>query len=179
MVASLDEPFLVSNGNVHSASIIGASIPDQSRIIAPGMNKDILSRDDDQSTVRSDVGEADKLDAAVHRYSSDEWNAAFLRIVEGSPESIFRKVVKNADSSKWMNLAKSLSVHTPELILLRHRPVHTDNVGEQRSGSAATRIANRDGIWRPTLSDIKAAAIHGESETKNEKLAYCKFIKDS
>ena len=64
MVASLGEPFLASNGNVRSARI-GASRPDQSRIIAPGMNKDIPSRDDVRSTVQSDVGEADKLDASV------------------------------------------------------------------------------------------------------------------
>ena len=84
MVASLDEPFLASNGNVRPASIIGASRPDQSRIISPGMNNDILSRDDVQSTVRSDVVEADKMDAAVQQSSSDEWNTAYLRIVEGS-----------------------------------------------------------------------------------------------
>ena len=71
MVASLDEPFLASNGNVRSASIIGASRPNQIRIIAPGMNEDILSRDDVLSTVRSDVGEANKLDAAVQRSLSD------------------------------------------------------------------------------------------------------------
>ena len=59
MVAPLDELFLTSNGNVLLASIIGSSRPDQSRIIAPGMNKDIFSRYDVQSTVRSDVGEAD------------------------------------------------------------------------------------------------------------------------
>ena len=63
MVAYLYEPFLASNGNVRLASIILASRLDQSRIIAPGMNKDISSRDDVRSTVRSDVGEADKLDA--------------------------------------------------------------------------------------------------------------------
>ena len=78
-----------------------------------------------------------------------------------------------------MNLANSLSVHTPYLVLLRHTPMQTDNVGKQRGGAAATRIADQDGIWRPTLSDIKTAAIHGESETKIEKLAYRKFIKDS
>ena len=39
-------------------------------------------------------------------------------------------------------------------------------------------IADQDGIWMPTLSDIKTAAIHGESETKSEKLAYRKFIND-
>ena len=53
-----------------------------------------------------------------------------------------------------------------------------NNVGEQRGGGVATRIADQDGIWRPTLSDIKSAAIHGESETKSEKLEYRKFIKD-
>ena len=69
MVASFNEPFLASNGNVRSASIIGASRPDKSRIIAPGMNEDISSRYDVRSTVRSDVGEADKLDAAVQQSS--------------------------------------------------------------------------------------------------------------
>ena len=65
MVANLNEPFLASDGDVLLASVIGASRPDQSRIIDPGMNKDISSRDDVRSTVRSDVGEGDKLDAAV------------------------------------------------------------------------------------------------------------------
>ena len=78
-----------------------------------------------------------------------------------------------------MNLANSLSVHTPELVLLRHTPMQTENVGKRRGGGATTRIADQDGIWRPTLSDIKTAAIHGESETISEKLAYRRFIKDS
>ena len=46
MVASFDEPFLEINGKILSASKIRASRPDQSRIIAPGMNGDISSRDD-------------------------------------------------------------------------------------------------------------------------------------
>ena len=49
------------------------------------MNEDISSRDNVQSTVQSDVGESGKLDAAIQRSSSDEWNAASSRIVEGSP----------------------------------------------------------------------------------------------
>ena len=71
MVASLNEPFLVSNGNVRSANIIGASKPNKSRIIAPGMNKYISSRDDVRSTIHSDVGEADKLDAVFHSSDKD------------------------------------------------------------------------------------------------------------
>ena len=38
MVVSLVESFLTSNGNVRSASTIGASRPDQSRIFDPEMN---------------------------------------------------------------------------------------------------------------------------------------------
>ena len=113
MFTSLVKPFLASNGNVRSASIFGAIRSDQSRIIAPGMDEDILSRDDVRSTVRSDIGEADKLDAAVQQSSSDEWNAAPSQIVEGSPKSIFREIVEKSDSSEQMNLANSLRVHTP------------------------------------------------------------------
>ena len=65
IVAPLIEPFLASDGEVLLTSIIGASRPDQSRIVAPGMNEDISSRNDVRSTVRSDVSEADKLDTAV------------------------------------------------------------------------------------------------------------------
>ena len=179
MVTSLVESFPASNGNVRQASIIGASRPDQSRIIATGINKDISSRDDVQSTVHNDVGKANKLDTTVERSSTDEWNTASSRIEEGTPESIFRKVVKQLDSSKQMNLAKSLSVHTLELVYFRHPAIQTDNVGDRRSGGVATRISNKDGIWKPTLSDIETAATHGEIETISEKLAYRKFIKDS
>ena len=129
------------------------------------MNEYISSRDDVRSTVQNDVGEADKLDATVQRSSTDERNTAFSQIVEGTPESLSRKFVEKFDSSERMNLANSLSVQTPELVLLRHTPMQTYNVGQQRSGGAATGIANHNEVWRPTLSDIKAAVIHGESET--------------
>ena len=78
-----------------------------------------------------------------------------------------------------MNLANSLSVQTPELVSFRHPTIQIDNVGDWRSGGVATRIDNKDGIWKPTLSDIETAATHGKIETISEKLAHCKFIKDS
>ena len=109
-IGRLDEPFLESNGNVRLARIIGASRPNQSRIIAPRVNEDISSRVDVQSTVRNDVGEADKLDASVQISSTDECNTASSRIVEGSPESIFSKVVEKSDSSERMKPANSLSL---------------------------------------------------------------------
>ena len=143
------------------------------------MNEDISSRDDVQVTVSSDIGEADEVDAAFQKSLSNEWNTASSQIVEGIPKSIFREIVEESDSSERMNLSNSLSIHTPELVLLRHTPMQTENVGERRGGGVATRIADQDGIWKPTLSDIKTEVIHGESEMISEKLAYRKFIKDS
>ena len=78
-----------------------------------------------------------------------------------------------------MNLANSLSVQAPELVLLRPTPTQTENVGERRGGGVATRIADKDGIWKPTLSNMKTAPTHGEIEMISEKLAYRKFIEDS
>ena len=57
--------------------------------------------------------------------------------------------------------------------------MQTYNVGERRGGGVATRIVEQDGIWGPTLSDIKTAPTHGKRKTISEKLAYRKFIKDS
>ena len=76
MVTSLVEALLTSNGNIRLASILGANRTNQSRIFAPGMHKDISGRYDVRSTVRNDVGEADKLDATVDGYLTDEWNTA-------------------------------------------------------------------------------------------------------
>ena len=81
MVAPLNEPFLASDGDVRLTSIIVASRPDQSRIVAPGMNEDISNRNDVRSNSRSDVGKSDKLDTAVQQSLSDKWNAAPSQIV--------------------------------------------------------------------------------------------------
>ena len=54
-----------------------------------------------------------------------------------------------------------------------------ENIGDLRGGNVATRIADQDGILRPTISDIETALTHGKTETISEKLAYHKFNKDS
>ena len=179
MIAPLTEPFLTSDRDVHSTSVIGASRPDHSRIVSPFMNEDILSRDDVLSTVQSDTGEAEKLDTAVQQSSSNKRNTAPLRIEEGSPESIFTEIVKESNLSKRTNLANSLGVHTPKIVSFRHPPMQTDNVGYRSDGSVATRVVDQDGIWRPTDGDVRTTPTHGNIETISEKLAYRKFIKDS
>ena len=78
-----------------------------------------------------------------------------------------------------MNLANSLGVQNPKLLLLSHTPIQTDNVVERRGNDVVTRIVDQDGIWGATLTNIKVAPTHDESKTISEKLAYRKFIKDS
>ena len=51
MVTSLIESLLAINGNIRSASILGSSRTNQSRIFDPGMHEDISGRDNVQGTV--------------------------------------------------------------------------------------------------------------------------------
>ena len=77
-----------------------------------------------------------------------------------------------------MNLANSLHVQTPDLVSFRDLTIQTDNLLDRRSGGVATRIANKDGIWEPKLSNIGMVATHDDIKKNCEKLAYRKYIKD-
>ena len=179
VIAPLTKPLLTSDRDVRSTSVIGASRPNHSRIVSPFVNKYISSGDDVWSTVQSDAGEADKLDTAVQRSSTDKRNMAPSRIEEGSPKSIFPEIVEESNLSERMNLANSLGVKIPKLVPFGHLPMQTDNRGRQRDGIVATRVVDQDGIWRPTYSDIRTALTYVGIEMISEKLAYRKFIKDS
>ena len=74
VIAPLKEPFLTSDRDVRTTSVIGASRPNHSKIGTPFKNKDISSGNDVLSTVRSDIGEADKLDTPVQQSSTDKKN---------------------------------------------------------------------------------------------------------
>ena len=99
IITTLTEHFLTSDGDVRSTSVIGYSRPNHGRIGTPFVNKDIWSRDYTFS-VRSDVGELDKLDTAVQRSSTDKRDMAPLRIEEGIPKSIFPEIVEEFNSSE-------------------------------------------------------------------------------
>ena len=154
-------------------------MPNHSRIVTPFTNKDISSRDVVLSTVRSDVGEADKMDTAIQQSSTDKSNTSPSRIEEGSPKSIFLEIAEESNLREQMNLANSLGVQTPKLVSFRHLAMQTDNVGHQSDGRVATRVVEQDRIWRPTERDVRTTPTHGKIKTISEKLAYCKFIKDS
>ena len=97
VISPLTEPFLTSDRDVRTQSIIGDSRPNHGRIGTPFMNKDIWSRDDALSTVRSDVGELNKLDTAVLQSSTDKGNTAPSRTEEGSLKSIFPKTIEESN----------------------------------------------------------------------------------
>ena len=77
-----------------------------------------------------------------------------------------------------MNLANSMRVKTPDLVSFRDPTIQIDNVLDRRSGGVATRIADKDGIWRSKPRDIRMAATHDEIKNISEKLAYCKYVKN-
>ena len=78
-----------------------------------------------------------------------------------------------------MNLANSLLVQIPKLVSFGHPSMQTDNVGHPIDSITATSVVYQDEIWRPTDRDVNMAPTHGNIETISEKLAYCKYIKDS
>ena len=137
---------LTSDRDVRLTSVIGASRPDHSIIVAPFMNKDISSRDDARSTVGSDFGEADKLDTDVQRSLTNKWNTAHSLIEEGGAKILFLEIVEKSNSSERMNLTNSLGVQTPKLVLLRHPPMQIDNVGHRSDEIVTTRVADQDRI---------------------------------
>ena len=157
---------------------IGDIRTEHGRIGTPFVNTDIWSIDDAFS-VRSDVGELNKLNTAVQKSSTNERNKASLRIEEGSLESICPKIIKESNSSKQINLANFLIVQNPKLVHFGHPPMETDNIGHRSNGSVATRVVDQDGIWRPTDRGVRMALTHSYIETISEKLAYHKYIRDS
>ena len=108
----------------------------------------------------------------------DERNTASLLIVECAPKSIFVKDIKEFDSSSKKNLTNSVPVKTPDLVSFRDLPVNTDNVTDQRSGSVATNISDKDRIWKPKPSDLGTAATHDLIKNISEKLAFNKYLKE-
>ena len=90
VIAPLTKPFMTCDRDVRTSSKIEYSRPEHVRIGTPFVNKNICSGDDNFS-VGSDVGEADKLDTDVQQSLTDERNTASSRIEEGSLESIFPK----------------------------------------------------------------------------------------
>ena len=93
------EAFLTRNGHICTAGIIGASRPNHSRILSPGINEDILSGNNVRTTVRSDARVAEKLNTTVEDFTSDKRNTESLGIIESAPKSIFIKESEQFDSS--------------------------------------------------------------------------------
>ena len=178
MLTSFVEAFLARNRNIGTTSIPGARRPNNSQIIAPRMHEDISGRENVRSNFRNDVRIADKLDTNVDGLTTNERNTESSRIVECTPKSIFRKEIKEFDSSSQMNLANSVPVKTPDLVYVRELTSNTDNVTDRRSGDVATRIADKDGIWGPKPSNIGTAATHDEIKNISEKLAFSKYLKE-
>ena len=76
-----------------------------------------------------------------------------------------------------MNLAKSVLVQNTKLVSFGHPPTQTDNVGHRIDGIVATRVVDRNRIWRSTDRDDRMVRMHDNIETISENLAYRKHIR--
>ena len=103
VIALQPESFLRCDSNVRPSRQIGDSRPDHGRISTPSMNENIWSGDDNFS-VLSDVGEANKLDSAIQRSLTNKKNTASSQIEVEILESIFPKIIEESNLSEWMNL---------------------------------------------------------------------------
>ena len=124
VIASQPESFLSCDKNVRASSEIGDSRPEHGSIGTSCVNEKIWSRDD-KFSVRSEVGEANKLDTDVQRSPTNERNKASLRIEEEILESIFHRIIEGSNLSKRMNLMNSLIIETPNVRIFR-TPAHAD-----------------------------------------------------
>ena len=93
VIASQNEPTLSFNSIVHALRDIGNSRIDHGRIGTPIVNKKIRS-EDDNSRVKIDVDEAEKLDTIVQQSLTNKGNTESSRIEEESLESNFSKSSK-------------------------------------------------------------------------------------
>ena len=80
----------------------------------------------------------------------------------------FSKIVKDSNSSKRMNLAKSLSIESPKIVHFGRPPIETNNVGNLLDGFVTAKIENSNGIWRSTYRDNRMEHTH-DIEIINEK----------
>ena len=94
VIESQPESFLSCDMKVRASSEIGDSRPEHGRIGNPFVNEMIWSGDEN-FIVRSNVGEANKLDTAVHKSLTKERNTASSLIEEESLESIFPKIISS------------------------------------------------------------------------------------
>ena len=141
MIASQNEPMLSCDRIVRAASEIGDSKIYHGRIGTPIMNKTIWSVDDNFS-IQSDIGEANKLDTNVQRYPTNDRNTAYLWIEEESLKSVLSKIIEESNSSERMNLTNYAIIEPTHIGSFGHLPMETDNVG----GIVANRIENSDGL---------------------------------
>ena len=140
-----NEPTTRCNRNVRASSEIGDIRIYHGRIGTPIMNKNIWSVDDNFS-VWSDVGEANKLNTSVQRSLTNERNTASPLIKEESLKSVFSKIVEESKSSERMNLANPDIIEPPKLGSFGHPPMDTDNVGNRLDYIVATRIEDPNRI---------------------------------
>ena len=161
VIASQTEQFLSCDRNVRASSENEDSRIDYCRIGTPFVKKKIQSGDDNFS-VLSDVGKANKLDTSVQKFSTNERNTASSRIKKENLKNVFSKTVEQSNSCKRMNLVNSAIIEPPRIISFGHPPMETDNLGYRLNDVLVTRIED-------THRDDSMVHRHDDIETISKK----------
>ena len=119
-----------------------------------------------------------KLDTTVDGLTTNKSNTESTDIFEGAAESVFCKISEQFDSSGPVNFANSVPVESPDLVPFRDPPVQTHNITDGGTGGVATRIADKDGIWRVGPSNIRMVVTHANDKFFNARLVYRKYLND-
>ena len=109
VIALQNKTMLSCHRIVRLSSEIGDSRIDHGSIDTPFVNKSFWSVDDNFS-VRSDVGEVNKLDTSVQQSLINKRNTESSRIEEESLKSVFSKIGEESNLSKRMNPRTPLSL---------------------------------------------------------------------
>ena len=148
-----------------------------SRIVTPGMNKEIWSpRSDTTSNVLSCTDNIEKLDTLVHGSTTQERDLELSCIKEVGMKSIFPELREDPDSSVQVNLANSILGESPKFISLGHPTVETADI-RNIDFATSTRAKNLSGLRRSTKRDDRLRSTHS-FETMSETIAYRNNIKN-
>ena len=149
-----------------------------SRIGTPGVNKYIFSSSSDTtSNLLSCMGSIEKFDTHVHGSTTLERNLELSCIEEVGVKIILSEIIKEFDSSGWMNLTNSVLSEIPKFKSLGHLTVKTADI-RIINFATSTRAKSLNGIQRDNKRGGRLGYTH-DVETLSETTDYRNHIKKS
>ena len=141
-----------------------------SSIVTPGVKNYVFSpRSDTTSNLMSCTGSIDKFDTHIHGSTNQERNLESWCIEEVGVKIIPPEIVKESNSSGWVNLANSFLNESPKFISLRHPNAETADI-RNIDFATSTKAKSLYGLRRATERDDMLGYTHGLKLRAKRKL---------